>query len=138
VEKRTLVALALGLAAVACATGALEPGPRSTVRVEPRADGGSTVVLTGVVLDASRGANGAPAADALVEIDCTCIQGARAVKTDAEGRFRFDELPPGAYSARFVFGDDDRGYVAKVGPGERALFLINLDPNAEPFSRIIT
>lgn len=135
-EKRTLVAL--GLAAVACATGALDPGPRSTVRVEPRADGSSTVVLTGVVLNASRGANGAPAADARVEIDCTCIQGARAVKTDAEGRFRFEELPPGAYSARFVFGDDDRGYVTRVGPGERAFFLINLDPNAESMRRIIT
>lgn len=139
VEKRTLVALALGLAAVACATGALDPvAPRSTVRVEPRADGGSTVVLEGVVLDASKGSAAAPAENALVVLQCACLQGTREAMTDAQGRFRFDDLPPGTYTAQFLLGHDDQSYVTAVDPGERALFLINLDPDREPRSRIIT
>src|SRR5215207_7292512 len=59
------------------------------------AQGRTTSGLTGTVRDAE----GAPLPGATVEVEgANLIGGARTTSTDAEGRYRFAELPPGPYA----------------------------------------
>jgi carboxypeptidase family protein/TonB-dependent receptor-like protein len=80
--RRMTKPLAIALAALALCAGAAW------------AQGRTTSGLTGTV----RGEDGAPLPGATVEVTGeNLIGGARSTTTDAEGRYRFAELPPGPY-----------------------------------------
>src|SRR5688572_9859942 len=55
---------------------------------------GATIV--GKVTDTS---TGGPAEGALVVLACTCLSSERVTHTNAQGLYRFADLPPGIYSA---------------------------------------
>src|ERR1700682_1729384 len=57
---------------------------------------------------------GRPLPAARVTIASPAMQGTRAAETDVNGRYRFDALPPGGYTAVFVGGDLHGEQAARV------------------------
>ena len=113
--------------------------PKEGVRIELQ----QSLELLGQVV---REDNGAPVANAIVEADLT--QGPRdedeGVRTDSDGRFRIEDLPPGSYTpharAAGLFGVAapvtlTKGTVAepiliRVGPAPTARLRVELDDHA--------
>lgn len=68
---------------------------------------------------------------ARVVLDCACLGQTREQRTDEEGRYRFGELPEGAFTVT-LFGE--RGQLTKViDTSAGATFVANfsIDPNSE-------
>jgi len=89
--------------------------------------------IRGVVTD--RGSQ-VPIADALVVLQCTCLNGEREAQTNTRGIYRFDDLPPGNYTVQVLYG---KANVSKVTQLPRAAqFRANfaIDP-ANEFVRVI-
>lgn len=125
-EKRSVVAIALGVASVACATGVIEPSPPQPAPYIEPFEPGSGARVAGVVSDHR---NHRRIAGALVIIQCTCLQGARETTTDASGLFVFRKLPPGKYTVQVLFKDANVSKTFEMPPESamRANFAIDPD-----------
>jgi Carboxypeptidase regulatory-like domain len=66
---------------------------------------------------------GEPVPQALVILQCSCLQAPRERLTDAEGLYRFGELPAGAYTIEVLAGND------------HVLKFIELPPSPPPSAR---
>src|SRR5260221_12597382 len=66
----------------------------------PAAQGQTSGTLEGTVTLAGR-----PLPAARVTIASPAMQGTRAAETDVNGRYRFDDIPPGDYTVGFIAGD---------------------------------
>lgn len=121
-DRRTIVSLSLGLLSVACAVGAFEPGPPQLV-VEPLADDGGHGVVQGIIRDATTGET---IKDALVILQCSCLQGPREVVSNADGVYNFRHLPPGKYTVQVLFGQANvnRSFDMAAGVRVRADFRV--------------
>lgn len=55
-------------------------------------------------------------ANALVVIQCACLQGARETQTNAQGIYRFSGLPAGVYTIQVLAGRADVSKVIELPP----------------------
>ncbi len=130
-NRRTIAPLVVGALAVACAAGAFanKPAPASVVESEVIPEGSEWPVLAGVVQDK---ASGDRLKGALVVIQCDCMQDSRETATDAEGIYKFHDLPSGEYRILLVYKTDGarRDIVIRPGVLTRVNFRIDLDPDS--------
>jgi hypothetical protein len=85
------------------------------------ADDGS---ISGVVKDEK---TKQPIKDAIVVVQCTCLQGELTVNTNASGLYAFRDLPPGTYTVQVLAGKADVSKTTTLPRGAkfRANFTIN-------------
>lgn len=124
--KQALAAVGLGLSSLACAAGVFSDGTanRSTVEVASTPGKGGATLLGAVVNHLSSVA----LANALVIVECSCLQGTRETQTDDNGRYVFRELPPGEYTVLFLIGSGEASKVISIGEGDRVIAHARMDP----------
>lgn len=126
--RRVLPALALGIFAVACATGSFERDSQAPVSsTEKLADGEDTSILQGIVRirDSHQKADGA-----LVVLACPCLETYRETRTNADGIYRFRDLPPGEYTVQVLYGRVDVSTRITMAAGYRVRTDFKVDPEA--------
>lgn len=134
---KTGAALALCLLSVACAAGLFQanaPVPKPTVVMSPVEAGHEGSEIVGTVLDAPADK---PVAEAVIVLQCTCLQGTRETMTNAEGRFAFRALPPGSYTLQVLYGQSDGSKIITLGAGVQAKVSFPIDKDLH-FERVIT
>jgi len=123
----TRAALSLGLLATA-------PLLAAAVMLAPTAaEAASDGTISGVVTHAKTKAR---VADALVILQCACLQDSRETQTNANGLFAFRGLPPGTYTIQVLAGQADVAKVANLPRGAKFRANFTIDPDDE-FKRII-
>lgn len=75
----------------------------------------TTYTLAGTVRDPN---GGQPIPQALVVLQCACMQQMREAQTNDEGQYRFSELPAGQYAVTVLAGYADVTRIVQVGPAE--------------------
>ena len=76
--------------------------PAAVVAMAPNfAQAASDVTISGVVTDAK---SGEKIKDALVILQCSCLQGQREMTTNADGLYSFRNLPQGKYTVQVLVG----------------------------------
>ena len=65
---------------------------------------------------------------ALVIIQCTCLQGAREVMTNADGLYTFRNLPQGKYTVQVLYQDANVNKTMDVPPGAKLRANFQIDP----------
>ncbi|MCB9716722.1 MAG: carboxypeptidase regulatory-like domain-containing protein [Myxococcales bacterium] len=72
-----------------------------------------------------------PIQDALVILQCTCLNGTREAGTSDNGLYRFDRLPPGTYTIQVLAGQADVSKVTTLPAGARFRANFSVDPQQE-------
>lgn len=119
--------LSLGLPVVGtAAAGVLLLAPQSA----QAAENGS---ISGVVTNEKTGDR---MANAIVVLQCNCLQGTREATTNANGLYAFQSLPPGTYTIQVLAGQADVSKVTTLPRGAKFRANFKIDPNNE-FKRTI-
>lgn len=100
------------------ATGALLFAPRSA----EAADKGA---VSGVV---TRESDGGALGDALVILQCNCLQGPRETTTNADGLYAFSSLPPGTYTIQVLSGEANVSKVFALPRAAKFRANFKIDP----------
>ncbi|MCH9680139.1 MAG: TonB-dependent receptor [Deltaproteobacteria bacterium] len=74
--------------------------------------------------------------NALVIVQCSCLQGSRETQTNQDGLYAFRDLPPGMYTVQVLVGQADVSKVASLPGGAKFRANFMLDPSNE-FKRVI-
>jgi hypothetical protein len=74
--------------------------------------------------------------DAVVVLQCTCLQGQRETQTDANGLYVFRDLPPGTYTVQVLFGKADVSKVMALPRSQKARHNFLIDPDNEERRKI--
>lgn len=72
--------------------------------------------------------------NALVVLQCNCLQGSREATTSSTGGYAFTNLPPGTYTVQVLKGEANVSKVVQVPRGERFRVNFKVDP-ADSFVR---
>ncbi len=126
VSKTLPVYLALGVASVVA--------PLAVALVPMSAQAADEGAISGVVTDAK---NGSKLKDAIVILQCTCLQGQRETRTNASGLYVFRALPPGTYTVQVLVGQADVSKVTTLPRGAKFRANFKLDPENEFKRRIV-
>ncbi|MCA9635102.1 MAG: TonB-dependent receptor, partial [Myxococcales bacterium] len=89
--------------------------------------------ISGVVSDQNTGEK---IEDAIVVIQCACLQGTRETRTNADGLYAFRNLPPGAYTIQVLYGKADVSKQTVLQRGQKLRAGFPIDPKNE-FKRVI-
>lgn len=125
-KRRTAAAVVLGLASIACASGAIELTPEPpAITTEPPLAGASGAQITGLIVDSRTGdlIDGA-----LVVLQCTCLEGIRESQSNRDGQYRFEDLPAGSYTVQVLYGRADSSRIFTLDRGLRARVHFRIDP----------
>lgn len=125
-DKRSVVAVVLGVVSVACATGVLEPSTPQPAPYIEKFEPGSGARVAGIVRDQDSERS---IAGALVILQCTCLQGARETTTDAAGLYVFRNLPPGKYTVQVLFNDANVNKTFELPPETAMRVHFRIDPD---------
>ncbi len=98
-----------------------------------RAEAADTGSISGVVTDSKTGKR---IKDAIVILQCTCLQGERETTTNEQGLYVFRDLPPGTYRIQVVFGKADVSKVTDLPRGMKARANFKINPESE-FKKVI-
>ena len=93
---------------------------------EPEVEGARGSSITGTLVDTET--LGAAIPNVGVELLCTCLEAARRTTTDAEGKFRFDDLPAGVYTLVTNRKGKPTAEVVALGPGEWSEVELAVEP----------
>ena len=74
--------------------------------------------------------------NALVVLQCTCLQGTRETQTNDNGLYAFRNLPPGTYTIQVLAGQADVSKVTTLPRGAKFRADFTMDPNNE-FKRVV-
>lgn len=94
--------------------------PASTARL-----GGA---LSGVIKDSD---TGAPIANALVILQCTCLDEQREASANAQGVYAFDRLPAGRYTVQVLVGEANVSKVFELPSQARFRGNFAVDPQSD-------
>ena len=75
-------------------------------------------------------------ADAVVVLQCACLQGTRETTTNSDGIYAFRNLPPGAYTVQVLYGQADIAKITTLQRGMKLKANFSIDPKNE-FRRVI-
>jgi hypothetical protein len=120
-RSRALVraALALGVFVAAPLVGLLAPST---------AEAASNGTISGVVTNAK---TKKPQAEALVIVQCVCLQKPRETQTNEEGLYSFRDLPPGTYTVQVLAGQNNVSKKTELPRGGRLRANFLVDPDNE-------
>lgn len=124
------LALSLGMPAVAL-TGVT--AAMAVMLVPSTAEAADDGTISGVVTDAKTKAK---IPNALVILQCTCLQSQREMQTNANGLYAFRSLPPGTYTVQVLVGKADVSKVTTLPRGAKFRANFGIDPKNE-FTRTI-
>lgn len=110
----------LSLVIFAGAAAALAPG---NTRAAP--SGADTGVISGVV---SNSTNDRPVENAILVLQCTCLQAPLERMTNADGIYSFEELPVGHYTILLMTGKDNLSRSTRLQQGTRFRADFAFDP----------
>lgn len=129
VQRRTAISIAVGALCVACAAGALTstPAEPTTVEVEALPEGEASLVVGSVVSHE----DGKPSANAIVVLQCECLQGPRETQTNADGLFAFRDLPPGEYTAQALLGAGEASRRFEVRRASKVMVKFSVSTEAQ-------
>lgn len=74
--------------------------------------------------------------NALVVLQCTCLQGTRETQTNDNGLYAFRDLPPGTYTIQILVGQADVSKVTTLPRGAKFRANFSVDP-ANEFRRVV-
>lgn len=117
-------ALGLPVATLAGAAVMLAPGTAEA------ADNGT---ISGVITDAKTKAK---IPNAIVVLQCSCMQDSRETTTNANGLYAFRDLPPGTYTVQVLVGQADVSKVTTLPRGAKFRANFSVDPKNE-FKRVV-
>ncbi len=101
--------------------------PAAVVAMAPNfAQAASDVTISGVVTDAK---SGEKIKDALVILQCSCLQGQREMTTNADGLYTFRNLPQGKYTIQVLVGQANVNKSVDVPAGAKFRANFQVDPN---------
>jgi hypothetical protein len=89
--------------------------------------------ISGVVTDSKTKSR---VKDALVILQCTCLQGQRETQTNADGLYSFRDLPPGTYTVQVLFAKANVSKVTTLPSGAKFRANFGIDPKNE-FVRVV-
>lgn len=72
-----------------------------------------------------------PVADAIVILQCSCLQGTRETRTNADGLYMFRDLPPGEYTIQVLSGQADVAKIVRMPRGAKFRANFTIDPEDE-------
>lgn len=125
-ERRSIVAVVLGVVSVACATGVIESdSSQPELVVEPLAGTDARGLVNGIVWDRKKGGG---LAGALVLVQCTCLPRMLERMTGEGGAFHFGELPPGRYTVQVLYRDANIQRTFDLAAGTRIRADVRVDP----------
>ncbi len=75
--------------------------------------------------------------NAIVVLQCTCLQATREAQTNAQGIYAFRSLPPGTYTVQVLAGSADASKVTTLPRGAKFRANFSLDPENE-FKRMVS
>lgn len=132
-DWRTIPSLALGVLAVACAAGAFEqtaPSPTASPvpRMERLPEGGEYGALVGIVSDKD---SHEKLGQALIVLQCACLDGTRETMTDDDGLYGFRDLPAGKYTVQALHGQADTSAEFQLDAAFRVRVDFAIAPNNE-------
>ena len=90
--------------------------------------------IGGVVRDKK---TGAVVADAIVIVQCTCLQGQRDLRTNADGLYAASDLPTGLYTVQVLYQDANVSKIVDLPPGAKLRIDVELDPQARFIENIV-
>ncbi|MEM9456417.1 MAG: DUF4349 domain-containing protein [Myxococcota bacterium] len=75
-------------------------------------------------------------ADALVVLQCSCLQGTKETQTNSNGLYAFRDLPPGTYTIQVLSGQADVSKIATLPLNSKFRANFSVDPDNE-FRRMV-
>ena len=100
--------------------------PAAVVAMAPNfAQAASDATISGVVTDSKTGEK---IANALVIVQCSCLQGQREMTTNADGLYTFRNLPQGKYTVQVLVGQANVNKSMDVPPGSKYRANFSVDP----------
>ncbi len=107
--------------------------PVAAMTVPDIAEAASDGAIKGVVTNPK---NKAKVGDALVVLQCSCLQGTRETRTNADGLYSFKNLPPGNYTIQVLTGQADVTKIVNLPRGASFRANFSVDPQNE-FKRTV-
>ncbi len=99
-----------------------------TILLAPQvAEAADQGTISGVVTDSKTGKR---IKDAIVILQCTCIQGEREAMTNAQGLYVFRNLPPGTYRVQVAFGKANVSKITNLPRGAKFTANFKIDPES--------
>lgn len=124
-----MLSLPLSLGLPAATTSAIAAAMLLAPSTAEAADNGT---ISGVVTKK----DGSKAGNALVILQCTCLQGTMETQTNANGLYAFRNLPPGTYTIQVLVGQADVSKVTTLPRGAKFRANFQVDPDNE-FKRVV-
>ena len=129
-RARTLLSLPLSLSLGSFGAAAVS----AAVLLAPTtAEAASNGTISGVVTDQKTKSR---IPEALVILQCSCLQGTRETQTNSNGLYAFRDLPPGTYTIQILTGQADVSKVATLPSGAKFRANFTVDPDNE-FKRVV-
>lgn len=110
-----------------------EPEPEAEPEAEPEPAPAGNSVIDGVVRHSE---TREPIDQALVVLQCSCLEQTLERATNSRGGYQFAGLVPGMYTVNVLSGQADVSKMITLGPAAHARVDVSLDPKAE-FRRTI-
>ena len=105
----------------------------AVMTVPDTAEAASDGVINGAVTDEKTGDR---INEAIVILQCACLQGTRETRTNSEGLYTFKNLPPGAYTVQVLTGQANVSKIVDLPRGAKYRVNVALDPK-NSFTRTI-
>ena len=122
------LALTLGTPGLAFTGVAATLATAAAMLVPSTVQAADTGTISGVVTDQK---SKAKIPNALVILQCSCLQEARETQTNANGLYAFRNLPPGTYTVQVLVGKADVSKITTLPRGAKFRANFSIDPKNE-------
>ncbi len=96
--------------------------------MEALPEGSEYGILQGVIIDRN---DAGRIEGAVIVLQCSCLEGTRETLSNADGLYRFSDLPNGEYTVQALYGRADVSRVTTLRRGFKVRLDFPLDPQNE-------